>query len=714
MDVDSNDGTATESLNGETKPDPAKLAQSAIIKQDVMLSATSTQSPLATVSSVFTMPTVSNVSVANNSGIGGLPDQLFTSVPSVGENTTTHTVTDIKPEINGTISALSNQPQQLFSQPQVAPQFFIAGQHLTQGQTTGSSLPVQQLLIPVSTGSINSHTSNGTTSNQQTTNQLLANQVSSLPQLLTNAQGQILAVGPQQVLTPVSVPHVNSTTSNLSGQQPVNNATTNGGCNHLNQQNQAHSTAAVAAAATASSSSSNCSSNGVGNSSTNGSNNSIIISSSSSSSSSSNGGSSGGSGGHSSNSSSVGGGGGGGGGSSGGGGGGGGGSGGGGGGSNNSNSSSNNNNSNNNNNNSSSITSNGISSSLVHSVAASNISSSSTLRGNSSSSSSSGNSNNNSSSNNSSSTGPLLGSTGTTTTGVSASNNTSSSSNNNNNNNSSSNNSSSIITNSSNNNSSSSSNNSNNNNSTHQAINSSSIHSNLVTAGAGSLVGHPQHHAIAKTTVSQQPQQQQTATRITVAAQSLTTHTTTSDGLPPNVSQLLPNTVSNSTESTTVDGINLDEIKEFAKQFKIRRLSLGLTQTQVGQALSATEGPAYSQSAICRFEKLDITPKSAQKIKPVLERWMAEAEERYKNGVQNLTEFIGSEPSKKRKRRTSFTPQALEILNQHFEKNTHPSGAEMTELSENLNYDREVIRVWFCNKRQALKNTIKKLKQENA
>lgn len=34
----------------------------------------------------------------------------------------------------------------------------------------------------------------------------------------------------------------------------------------------------------------------------------------------------------------------------------------------------------------------------------------------------------------------------------------------------------------------------------------------------------------------------------------------------------------------------------------------------------------------------------------------------------------------------------------------------MTELSDKLNYEREVIRVWFCNKRQALKNTIKKLK----
>lgn len=38
----------------------------------------------------------------------------------------------------------------------------------------------------------------------------------------------------------------------------------------------------------------------------------------------------------------------------------------------------------------------------------------------------------------------------------------------------------------------------------------------------------------------------------------------------------------------------------------------------------------------------------------------------------------------------------------------------MTMLAQKLNYDREVIRVWFCNKRQALKNTMKKLKAENA
>ncbi|PBC31650.1 POU domain, class 6, transcription factor [Apis cerana cerana] len=168
----------------------------------------------------------------------------------------------------------------------------------------------------------------------------------------------------------------------------------------------------------------------------------------------------------------------------------------------------------------------------------------------------------------------------------------------------------------------------------------------------------------------------------------------------------------NEATNNVVDGINLDEIKEFAKVFKFRRLSLGLTQTQVGQALSVTEGPAYSQSAICRFEKLDITPKSAQKIKPVLERWMKEAEERHKSGLHQLTDFIGVETNKKRKRRTSFTPQALELLNAHFDRNTHPNGNEITNLAQRLGYDREVIRIWFCNKRQSLKNAVRLMSKD--
>lgn len=61
----------------------------------------------------------------------------------------------------------------------------------------------------------------------------------------------------------------------------------------------------------------------------------------------------------------------------------------------------------------------------------------------------------------------------------------------------------------------------------------------------------------------------------------------------------------------------------------------------------------------------------------------------YKSGANHLTEFIGAEPSKKRKRRTSFTPQALELLNAHFDTNTHPSGKKL-----NGSY----AKFWTCRK----------------
>lgn len=35
------------------------------------------------------------------------------------------------------------------------------------------------------------------------------------------------------------------------------------------------------------------------------------------------------------------------------------------------------------------------------------------------------------------------------------------------------------------------------------------------------------------------------------------------------------------------------------------------------------------------------------------------------------------------------------------------SGTEITGLAHQLGYEREVIRIWFCNKRQALKNTVR-------
>lgn len=88
---------------------------------------------------------------------------------------------------------------------------------------------------------------------------------------------------------------------------------------------------------------------------------------------------------------------------------------------------------------------------------------------------------------------------------------------------------------------------------------------------------------------------------------------------------------------------------------------------------------------------------------------MAEAEKLHKSGQLTLTDIIGSDSNKKRKRRTTFATAATEHLNYFFSEVTqHPDSAQMTELAEKLNYDREVIRVWFCNRRQALKKVMNK------
>ena len=54
--------------------------------------------------------------------------------------------------VSGTISSMSS-PTQLFGQPQVAaPQFFLTSNPLQSQTGAAASVPVQQLLIPVSTG----------------------------------------------------------------------------------------------------------------------------------------------------------------------------------------------------------------------------------------------------------------------------------------------------------------------------------------------------------------------------------------------------------------------------------------------------------------------------------------------------------------------------------------------------------------------------------
>ena len=67
--------------------------------------------------------------------------------------------------------------------------------------------------------------------------------------------------------------------------------------------------------------------------------------------------------------------------------------------------------------------------------------------------------------------------------------------------------------------------------------------------------------------------------------------------------------------------------------------------------------------------------------------------------------------SRRRKKRTSIDNTIRVALERAFYNNPKPTSEELQYVSDGLCMEKEVVRVWFCNKRQALKNTIKRLKQ---
>ncbi|XP_020621958.1 pituitary-specific positive transcription factor 1-like [Orbicella faveolata] len=143
-----------------------------------------------------------------------------------------------------------------------------------------------------------------------------------------------------------------------------------------------------------------------------------------------------------------------------------------------------------------------------------------------------------------------------------------------------------------------------------------------------------------------------------------------------------------------IDTSKLRELEEFATQFKLRRIKLGFTQTNVGAALATVHGTDFSQTTICRFENLQLSFKNACKLKPILARWLEEAE---CTGGACGDKFNAE---RRRKRRTTIGLTAKEHLEDHFLKQPKPSSQEIIRIAEGLRLDREVVRVWFCNRRQ--------------
>ncbi|KAM6983975.1 POU domain, class 2, transcription factor 3 isoform 2-T2 [Tautogolabrus adspersus] len=147
---------------------------------------------------------------------------------------------------------------------------------------------------------------------------------------------------------------------------------------------------------------------------------------------------------------------------------------------------------------------------------------------------------------------------------------------------------------------------------------------------------------------------------------------------------------------------DLEELELFAKAFKQRRIKLGFTQGDVGLAMGKLYGNDFSQTTISRFEALNLSFKNMCKLKPLLEKWLSDAENSPSDSMSNTTSLppLIEGYGRKRKKRTSIETNIKMTLEKRFHDNPKPNSEEITLISEQLSMEKEVVRVWFCNRRQ--------------
>lgn len=158
-----------------------------------------------------------------------------------------------------------------------------------------------------------------------------------------------------------------------------------------------------------------------------------------------------------------------------------------------------------------------------------------------------------------------------------------------------------------------------------------------------------------------------------------------------------------SASDLTDEMTDLEELEQFAKQFKQRRIKLGYTQGDVGLAMGKLYGNDFSQTTISRFEALNLSFKNMCKLKPLLERWLKDADASL-NSPSSLASSAsgasGDAIGRRRKKRTSIETSVRIALEKAFLSNPKPTSEEITSLADGLGMEKEVVRVWFCNRRQ--------------
>ncbi|WKX89347.1 hypothetical protein Q1695_008748 [Nippostrongylus brasiliensis] len=137
----------------------------------------------------------------------------------------------------------------------------------------------------------------------------------------------------------------------------------------------------------------------------------------------------------------------------------------------------------------------------------------------------------------------------------------------------------------------------------------------------------------------------------------------------------------------------------FAVDFKKRRIALGFTQREVAEAISSIT-TRYSQTVMSRFESRLLPLKNMYRMRQLLVEWLRAVDKSQTTSLNTGSVLPCVFSENPRRARTTIQEPMKCKLEQHFAVEHTPSPSTLTRLANEWGVTYQVVRVWFCNRRQ--------------
>lgn len=144
----------------------------------------------------------------------------------------------------------------------------------------------------------------------------------------------------------------------------------------------------------------------------------------------------------------------------------------------------------------------------------------------------------------------------------------------------------------------------------------------------------------------------------------------------------------------------------FARRFKELRQRYEYSQADVAQQVLLRYNFETCEGRISLFETSSLAFEEMASMKTHLEKWILEvarSRESNEEEVKDISYWLSSF-NRPRRKRTAISVQTKKALMKEFESNPKPPTKDLRAIAERLHIKFNVVRVWFCNRRQMKKS----------